>query len=63
MQGGEEGVEFVEVGALAGLLLLDGFDDPCEAVLEIERGEWDSSFFDDSVANVWLAATDSLRAD
>ena len=27
LQGGEEGVEFGQVGALAGLLLFDGFDD------------------------------------
>ena len=27
LQGGEEGVEFGQVGALAGFLMLDGFDD------------------------------------
>ena len=36
LQGGEEGVEFGEVGALAGLLVFDGFDDGGEAVLEVE---------------------------
>ena len=35
MQGGEEGVEFGQVGALASPLLLDGFDDGSEAVLKI----------------------------
>ena len=39
LQGGEEGVEFGEVGALAGSVFLDGFDDGGEAVLEVERGE------------------------
>ena len=39
LQGGEEGVEFGQVGALAGLLLLDGLDDGCEAVLEVEGRE------------------------
>ena len=38
LQGGEKGVEFGEVGALAGFLLLNGFDDGGEAVLEVERG-------------------------
>jgi hypothetical protein len=37
LQGGEEGVEFGEVGSLAGLLVFDGFDDGGEAVLEVER--------------------------
>ena len=46
LQRGEEGVEFGEVGALAGLLLLDGFDDGGEAVLEVERGESDLESFD-----------------
>ena len=31
LQGGEEGVEFGQVGALAGFLLLDGLDDCGEA--------------------------------
>jgi hypothetical protein len=39
LQGGEERVEFFEVRALAGLLLLDGFDDGGEAVLEVEGGD------------------------
>ena len=34
LEGGEEGVQFGEVGALRGLLALDGFDDGGEAVLE-----------------------------
>ena len=41
LQGGEEGVEFGEVGALAGFLLFDGFDDGGEAVLEVEGRESD----------------------
>jgi hypothetical protein len=41
LQGGEEGVEFVEVRALAGLLLLDGFDDGGEAVLKVDGWERD----------------------
>ena len=40
LEGGEERVEFFQVRALAGLLLLDGFDDGGEAVLEIERRKW-----------------------
>ena len=36
LQGGEEGVEFGEVGALAGLLAFDGFGNGGEVVLEIE---------------------------
>ena len=36
LQGGEEVVEFGEVGALAGFLLLNGFDDGGEAVLDVE---------------------------
>ena len=36
LQGAEEGVEFGEVGSLAGLLVFDGFDDGGEAVLEVE---------------------------
>jgi hypothetical protein len=36
LQGGEEGVEFGEVGSLAGLLVFDGFDDGGEAVLDVE---------------------------
>ena len=41
LQGGEEGVEFGQVGALAGLLLLDGFDYGREAELEVEWGQHD----------------------
>ena len=33
LQGSEEGVEFREVGSLAGLLAFDGFDDGREAAL------------------------------
>jgi hypothetical protein len=36
LQGGEEGVEFVEVGALASLLLLDGPDDGGKSALEVD---------------------------
>ena len=38
----KRGVEFAQVGALAGLLLLDGFDDGIEAAQEVKRGECDS---------------------
>ena len=38
LQGGEEGVEFSQVGALAGHLLFDRFDDGSEAMLEVKRG-------------------------
>jgi hypothetical protein len=41
LEGGEEGVQFGEVGALRGLLPLDGFDDGGEFLLEGKRGEWD----------------------
>ena len=37
LQRREEGLEFSEVGALGGFLLLDGLDDGGEAVLEVER--------------------------
>ena len=37
LQGGEEGVEFGEVGALAGFLSFDGLDDGGEVVLEVDR--------------------------
>ena len=37
LQRGEDGVEFGQVGALAGFLLLDGFDDCGVAVLEVRR--------------------------
>ena len=37
LEGGEEGVQFGEVGTLSGLLALDGFDDDGEFLLE---GEW-----------------------
>ena len=46
LQGGEEGVEFGEVGALAGFLVFDGFDDGREAKLEVERGERTTSDFE-----------------
>jgi hypothetical protein len=36
LEGGEEGVQFGEVGALRGLLALDGFDDGGEFLLEGE---------------------------
>jgi len=36
LQGGEEKVEFGEVGALPGLLLFHRFDDGSEAALEVE---------------------------
>ena len=39
LQGGEEVVQFGEVGALVGLLLFDGLDDGGEPVLEIEWWE------------------------
>ena len=38
LEGGEEGVQFGEVGALGGLLALDGFDDGGEFLLEGKRG-------------------------
>jgi hypothetical protein len=41
LEGGEEGVQFGEVGALRGLLALDGFDDGGEFLLEGKRGKWD----------------------
>jgi len=40
LEGGEEGVQFGEVGALRGLLALDGFDDGGEFLLEGKRGKW-----------------------
>ena len=36
LQGGEEGVEFGQVGALGGLMLFDGFGDGGEVMLEVE---------------------------
>ena len=39
LEGGEEGVQFGEMGALRGLLALDGFDDGGEFLLEGEWGE------------------------
>ena len=39
LEGGEEGVQFGEVGALRGLLALNGFDDGGEFLLEGEWGE------------------------
>jgi len=41
LEGGEEGVQFGEVGARRGLLALDGFDDGGEFLLEGKRGKWD----------------------
>ena len=41
LEGGEEGVQFGEVGALRGLLALDGFDDGREFLLEGKWGKWD----------------------
>ena len=41
LEGGEEGVQFGEVGALRGLLALDGFDDGGEFLLEGKRGKRD----------------------
>jgi len=41
LEGGEEGVQFGEVGALRGFLALDGFDDGGEFLLEGKRGEDD----------------------
>ena len=38
LQGREEGVQLGEVGALRGLLALDGFDDGGEFLLEGEGG-------------------------
>jgi hypothetical protein len=38
LEGGEEGVEFGEVGAEAGFLGFDGLDDGGEAVLEVIWG-------------------------
>ena len=35
LEGGEEGVQLSEVGALGGLLVLDGFDDGGELLLEV----------------------------
>ena len=43
LQGGEEGVEFGEVGSLAGLLVFDGFDDGGEAMLEVDG--WDKDLY------------------
>lgn len=44
LEGGEEGVQLGEVGALFFLLALDGFDDGGEFLLEGERGERDWKF-------------------
>lgn len=38
LEGGEEGVQLGEVGALRGLLALDGFDDGGKFLLEGKRG-------------------------
>ena len=48
LQGGEEGVEFGEVGALAGPSVFDGFDDVGEAVLEVEGEEQEPEYLNDS---------------
>jgi hypothetical protein len=45
LEGGEEGVQFGEVGALRGLLALDGFDDGGEFLLEGEWGKNKSNLF------------------
>ena len=42
LEGGEEGVQFGEVGALRGLLALDGFDDGGEFLLE---GKWGADYW------------------
>ena len=39
LEGGEEGVEFGEVGALPGLLPIHGFHDGGESALEGKRGK------------------------
>ncbi len=41
LEGGEEGVQLGEVGALRGLLALDGFDDGGEFLLEGKRRVYD----------------------
>ncbi len=41
LQRAEERVQLGEVGAEAGLLALDGFDDGGEVVLEVEGWDWD----------------------
>ena len=48
LQGGEEGVEFGEVGTLAGPLLFDGFDDYGKAMLEVEGGSGNRKGLDNS---------------
>ena len=40
LQGGEEGVEFGQMGALASLLAFDGFGDGGEAVLKFQGRPW-----------------------
>ena len=45
LEGGEEGVQLGEVGALRGLLALDGFDDGGEFLLERKRGEDKANLF------------------
>ena len=52
LEGGEEGVELGQVGALEGFLLLDGFDDGGEAVLEGEGGLQESEFPDTCRAQI-----------
>lgn len=43
LQGGEEGVEFGEVGALCCILLLDGLGDGGKSDLMVELGKLDYS--------------------
>ena len=50
-----EGVELGEVGALAGLLLFDGFDDGGEAVLEVEGGLREPELPDSRCAQIEVA--------
>ena len=54
LEGGEEGVQLGEVGALCGLLALDGFDDGGEFLLEGKRGEWDFRRLQLRPTDVWL---------
>jgi len=56
LEGGEEGVQLGEVGALRGLLALDGFDEPVEGARPVvlldtvkknKAGDGDSSYMRD----------------